>query len=41
MKSNHYDIIVVGGGLSGVCAAISSARLNKNVLLIEGYNCLG
>jgi len=39
--SRHYDIIVAGGGLSGVCAAIAAARLGKRVLLIEKYNCLG
>ena len=36
-----YDIIVAGGGFSGVCAAISSAREGKRVCLIEKYNCLG
>lgn len=36
-----YDVVVVGGGLSGVMAAISSARENKSVLLIEKYGFLG
>ena len=37
----NYDLIVVGGGLSGVCAAVSGAREGLNVLLIEksGYPC--
>lgn len=38
---DHYDIIIVGGGLSGACAAISAARLGKSVMLIEAFNCLG
>ncbi len=36
-----YDLIVVGGGLSGVCAAVSSARQGIKTLLIEKSNCLG
>ncbi|MBQ7352465.1 MAG: FAD-dependent oxidoreductase [Clostridia bacterium] len=41
MESKSYDIIVVGGGLSGTAAAISASREGKSVLLIEKYNCLG
>lgn len=37
----HYDIIIVGGGLSGASASIASARAGKRVLLIEKYGCLG
>ena len=36
-----YELIVVGGGFSGTCAAISAARQGVDVLLIERYNCLG
>lgn len=36
-----YDIIVAGGGLSGVAAAIASARDGAKVLLIERYGFLG
>ncbi len=36
-----YDLIVVGGGFAGTCAAISAARAGVDVLLIERYNCLG
>ncbi len=37
----HFDIIVAGGGFSGVGAAIAAGRTGKKVLLIERYNCLG
>ncbi len=37
----HYDIIVVGGGFTGVAAAVSAARLKKKVLIIEASGCLG
>ena len=37
----EYDVIVVGGGLAGVCAAISAARLGCRVALIEQRPVLG
>jgi len=36
-----YDLIVAGGGLSGVAAAVSAAREGLSVLLIEKSGCLG
>ena len=36
-----YDLIVVGGGISGVAAAVSAARCGLSVLLVEKYGCLG
>ncbi len=36
-----YEVIVCGGGLAGVAAALQAARLNKNVLLIEKSQKLG
>ena len=36
-----YDLIVVGGGLSGVAAAAAAAREGLSVLLIEKSGCLG
>lgn len=39
--SGEFDIIVVGGGIAGVSAAVSAARCGKNVLLIEKSVNLG
>lgn len=36
-----YDLIVVGGGLSGVGAAVAGARQGLSVMLIEKSNSLG
>lgn len=36
-----YDLIVVGGGLTGVAAAISAAREGMQVLLLEKAGALG
>lgn len=38
---NAYDVIVVGGGLAGICAAVSSAREGAKTALIERYGILG
>ena len=37
----RYDVIVVGGGPGGVCAAVGAAREGTSVLLIERYGFLG
>ena len=39
--SDFYDVIVAGGGFSGVAAAIAAAREGVSGLLIEKSNCLG
>ena len=36
-----YDIIVAGGGVAGVAAAITARRRGKSVLLLEKSNILG
>lgn len=36
-----YDVVVIGGGPSGVCAAVSSARQGMKVLLVESTGMLG
>lgn len=41
MNVNCYDIIVVGGGTTGCCAAISAAELGAKVLIVEKLPFLG
>jgi len=41
MIMNHYDLIVLGGGITGTCAAIAAARQGQKVLLIEKGGALG
>lgn len=36
-----YDLIVVGGGVSGVASAVSAAREGLSVLLLEKFGSLG
>ena len=36
-----YDVVVVGGGPSGVAAAVAAGRLGRKVVLIEQTGCLG
>ena len=37
----HFDIVVLGGGPAGVCAAIEAAESGKKVLLAEATGMLG
>jgi len=37
----NFDVVVVGGGTSGVASAIQSSRLGSKTLLIEESNWLG
>ena len=39
--AERYDVVVVGGGTSGVCAAVESARLGAGTLLIDPTPWLG
>jgi hypothetical protein len=37
----HSDLIIIGGGLSGTCAAITAARANVKVVLVQDRPVLG
>src|SRR3546814_7031251 len=39
--AGHFDLVVVGGGIAGTCAAISAARLGLTVALIQDRPVLG
>ncbi len=39
--AGQYDLVVVGGGLAGTCAAVSAARLGARVALIQNRPVLG
>ncbi len=41
MKQIQSEIIVIGGGLAGICAAIAAAREGKQVVLIQNRGVLG
>lgn len=41
MILKKYDLIVAGGGMAGIAAAVSGARGGLSVLLIERTGCLG
>ncbi len=40
-KKEKYDLIVVGGGISGICASVAAARLGVKVALVNDYRILG
>ena len=35
MKTNHFDVISVGGGSGGVASAVQAAKFGKKVAIIE------
>ena len=39
--NNKYDLIVVGGGFAGTCAALEASEKGLKTLLIDKNNCLG
>lgn len=39
--AGHYDVVVVGGGISGCAAALAAARLGQRVALIHDRPVLG
>ncbi|GHT09718.1 pyridine nucleotide-disulfide oxidoreductase [Planctomycetales bacterium] len=41
VKEGQFDLIVVGGGIAGICSSISAARLGCKVALIQNRPVLG
>jgi len=41
MKTNNYDVIVIGSGGAGMIASITAKKQGKNVLLLEKLPALG
>ncbi|MDA2928171.1 FAD-dependent oxidoreductase [Acidobacteria bacterium AH-259-G07] len=41
VEEKDYDIVVIGGGVAGLCAAIAAARLGSRVALIQDRPVLG
>lgn len=39
--TEHFDVIVAGGGAGGLAAAVAAARTGARVLLVERYGFLG
>lgn len=40
-ETQTYDVVVVGGGLAGICAAISAARNGSKTVLVQDRPVLG
>lgn len=40
-EAGEFDLVVVGGGMAGTCAAVSAARLGLDVALIQNRPVLG
>jgi len=40
-QEKTYDIVVVGGGMSGVCAAIAAARHGAKVAIVQARSMYG
>ncbi|RKN64074.1 FAD-dependent oxidoreductase [Paenibacillus ginsengarvi] len=40
-RDTKYDIVVVGAGVGGICAALAAARLRRKVLLLEESKEIG
>ena len=41
LQEQECEVLVVGGGIAGISAAIASSRTGANTVLIEQYSVLG
>ena len=41
VRTKSYDVLVAGGGVAGIAAALTARRAGKKVLLIEKSTILG
>lgn len=41
MEGEHFDVIIIGAGLSGLAAGIRLALYDKKVILLERHNVIG
>jgi len=41
VESEHYQVVVIGGGPTGVCAGIAAARSGMSTVILQNRACLG
>jgi len=41
MEKRNYDVVVIGGGTTGVCAAVAAARGGAKVAVVDSNGFLG
>lgn len=41
IENKEYDVVVIGGGLSGICAAIAAARHGAKTALVQDRPVIG
>ena len=40
-KNEQYEIVVIGGGIAGVCAAVAAARMGCKVAIVQNRSVFG
>ncbi len=41
IQEKHYDVVVIGGGLAGICASISAARAGVKTAIVHDRPVFG